>query len=266
MTLIVSMGSYLMKKFATHLVSSAIIAACVITPCLAAADELQPVIKKSSEITASASSSQAKIDKLTEQTQSNFQQYQTVIKETEGLDVYNNQLQKQINNQLAEMKKLNLDIDQVSVIERQITPLMIRMIDGLAQFVELDVPFLPEERANRISGLNTMMERADVAVSEKFRRVLEAYQVEVAYGRSIEAYAGIIDVNGQQRDVDFLRIGRVALMYQTRDGSIAGRWDNETQSWQNLGDEYRMHITKGLRMAKKQLAPDLLVMPIKAAP
>lgn len=202
MTLIVSMGSYLMKKFATHLVSSAIIAACVITPCLAAADELQPVIKKSSEITASASSSQAKIDKLTEQTQSNFQQYQTVIKETEGLDVYNNQLQKQINNQLAEMKKLNLDIDQVSVIERQITPLMIRMIDGLAQFVELDVPFLPEERANRISGLNTMMERADVAVSEKFRRVLEAYQVEVAYGRSIEAYAGIIDVNGQQRDVD----------------------------------------------------------------
>lgn len=255
-----------MKNFATNLVSSAILAACVISPSLANADELQPVIEKSSQITTSASSSQEKINKLTEQTQSKFQKYQTVNKEIEGLDVYNSQLQKQISNQLAEMEKLNLDIDQVSVIERQITPLMIRMIDGLAQFVELDVPFLPEERATRIASLNEMMERADVAVSEKFRRVLEAYQVEVAYGRSIEAYAGLIDIDGQQRDVDFLRIGRVALMYQTRDGSIAGRWDNDAKDWQSLGDEYRMHITKGLRMAKKQLAPDLLVMPIKAAP
>ncbi len=254
-----------MKNFSTNVVA-AMIAASAMTAGVAQASELEPVIKKSEKITDSAANSQQKIDKLTEQTQSKFQQYQTVIKETEGLDVYNSQLDKQIQNQLAEMQQLNLDIDQVSVIERQITPLMMRMIDGLAQFVELDVPFLPEERANRITGLRDMMVAADVAVSEKFRRVLEAYQVEVGYGRSIEAYAGIIDINGQERDVDFLRIGRVALMYQTRDGSIAGRWDADSKSWENLGDEYRMHITKGLRMAKKQLAPDMLVMPIKAAP
>jgi len=254
-----------MKNFSTNVVA-AMIAASAMTAGVAQASELEPVIKKSEKITDSAANSQQKIDKLTEQTQSKFQQYQTVIKETEGLDVYNSQLDKQIQNQLAEMQQLNLDIDQVSVIERQITPLMMRMIDGLAQFVELDVPFLPEERANRIAGLRDMMVAADVAVSEKFRRVLEAYQVEVGYGRSIEAYAGIIDINGQERDVDFLRIGRVALMYQTRDGSIAGRWDADSKSWENLGDEYRMHITKGLRMAKKQLAPDMLVMPIKAAP
>ena len=254
-----------MKNFSTNVVA-AMIAASAMTAGVAQASELEPVIKKSEKITDSAANSQQKIDKLTEQTQSKFQQYQTVIKETEGLDVYNSQLDKQIQNQLAEMQQLNLDIDQVSVIERQITPLMMRMIDGLAQFFELDVPFLPEERANRIAGLRDMMVAADVAVSEKFRRVLEAYQVEVGYGRSIEAYAGIIDINGQERDVDFLRIGRVALMYQTRDGSIAGRWDADSKSWENLGDEYRMHITKGLRMAKKQLAPDMLVMPIKAAP
>lgn len=255
-----------MKNFATNFVASAIFAATAMTSSLALADDLQPVIEKSTKITASASASQQKIDKLTEQTQSKFQQYQTVNKEIEGLDVYNGQLQKQINNQLEEMKQLNLDIDQVSVIERQITPLMMRMVDGLAAFVELDVPFLPEERAKRIADLREMMDAADVEVSEKFRRVLEAYQVEVDYGRSIEAYAGIIDVDGQPRDVDFLRLGRVALIYQTRDGSIAGRWDAESKSWEDLGDEYRSRITKGLRMAKKQLAPDLLVMPIKAAP
>jgi len=256
---------HIMKKFTTKaIVTAMVIAATGATA--AVTDKLKPVLDKSAKITESAANSQQKIDKLTEQTQSKFQQYQSVVKETEGLDVYNNQLDKQIQSQLAEMQQLNLDIDQVSVIERQITPLMIRMIDGLDQFVQLDVPFLPEERANRISSLREMMVAADVAVSEKFRRVLEAYQVEVGYGRSIEAYAGLIEIDGQERDVDFLRIGRVALMYQTRDGSIAGRWDNESQAWQDLGDEYRTHITKGLRMAKKQLAPDMLVMPIKAAP
>ena len=231
-----------------------------------AASELKPVLAASEQITTSASKSQAKIDKIADQVQDKLQQYRTINKEVDGLDVYNGQLEKQIQSQLDEMAQLNLDIDQVSVIERQITPLMIRMIDGLEQFVALDVPFLSEERASRIAGLKDMMDKADVAVSEKFRRVLEAYQVEVDYGRTIEAYSGILTLNGQERDVDFLRLGRVALMYITRDGSLLGRWDADSSNWQELDPEYRMHITKGLRIAKKQLAPDLLTMPIKAAP
>lgn len=253
-----------MKNFSRTLLTSAVLAGVMVSNAWANDEKLEPVIKASQEITNSASNSQEKINKLTEQTQSKFQQYRTVLKEIEGLDVYNSQLKKQIQSQIDEMDQLHSDIDQVSVIERQITPLMMRMIAGLEQFVNLDTPFLPEERAERLKGLNEMMDRADVAVSEKFRRVLEAFQVEVGYGRSIEAYAGILDLNGQERDVDFLRIGRVALMYITRDGNTAGRWDNESQQWQDVEPEFRSQITKGLRMAKKQLAPDLLVMPIKA--
>ena len=106
------------------------------------------------------------------------------------------------------MEDLNASMDKVSVIERQITPLMIRMITGLEQFVGLDVPFLKDERAKRISSLKQMMDRADINSSEKFRRLLEAYQVEVDYGRTIEAYTALQSVDGQEREVDFLRIGR----------------------------------------------------------
>ncbi|WP_438864100.1 DUF3450 domain-containing protein [Neptunicella sp.] len=225
-------------------------------------DYLKPVVKSADKINQSAIQSQQKINKITGQLDSKLQQFKTVNKETDGLIVYNQQLRKQIQNQLNEMADLNASIDEVSVIERQITPLMLRMVDGLEQFVKLDVPFLPEERQQRIDGLRELMDRADVAPSEKFRRVMEAYQVEMDYGRTIESYSGIHNVGGQERDVDFLRIGRVALIYQTRDAVSQGIWNKKTGQWQELDSSYRTQVTKGLRIAKKQLAPNLLSLPV----
>ncbi|MEC8487801.1 MAG: DUF3450 domain-containing protein, partial [Pseudomonadota bacterium] len=233
------------------------------TPVLAQDDEvLKPVVDEAAKINESAAKSQEKINGITDQIDSKLQQFKTLMKEIEGLEVYNTQLRKQINNQEQEMADLNAAIDEVSVVERQITPLMMRMIDGLEQFVALDVPFLPEERANRVADLRAMMDRADVAASEKFRRVMEAYQVEMDYGRTMEAYSGIHTINGQERDVEFLRLGRTALIYQTRDASMQGVWNKQTRQWEELDSSYRTQITKGLRMAKKQLAPDLLMLPV----
>lgn len=225
-------------------------------------DYLKPVVKVASDINESAAGSQQKINTITDKIDSKIQQFKTINKETDGLRVYNSQLDKQIKSQMEEMAALNKSIDEVSVIERQITPLMIRMIDGLEQFVALDVPFLPEERSKRIADLREMMDRADVSPSEKFRRVMEAYQVEMDYGRTMEAYSGLLAVDGQERDVDFLRVGRSILVYQTRDASLQGVWDKETKQWEPLSSSYRTQVTKGLRMAKKQMAPDLLMLPV----
>lgn len=136
------------------------------------------------------------------------------------------------------------------------------MIEGLSQFVALDVPFLAEERANRILDLQNMMDRADVSSSEKFRRVMEAYQVEMDYGKSIEAYPGLKKVDGQERSVEFLRIGRTSLVYQTRDGSYQGVWNKQTRQWEELDASYKNQISKGLQIAKKQLPPSLLMVPV----
>ena len=223
---------------------------------------LKPVVKSATEITDSAAKSQQKINSITEQIDDKLQQFKTINKEIDGLDIYNKQLLKQLANQQQEMLDINASIDEVSVIERQITPFMIRMIEGLEQFVALDVPFLLEERAQRIASLKLMMDKADIAPSEKFRRVMEAFQVEMDYGRTLEAYSGLHEVNGQERDVDFLRVGRTVLIYQTRDASLQGSWNKKTGLWQELPSSYRTQVTKGLRMAKKQLAPDLLMLPV----
>jgi len=248
-----------MKLINALLVAGALAA----TPVFAQDDEvLKPVVDEAAKINESAAKSQEMINGITDQIDSKLQQFKTLMKEIEGLEVYNTQLRKQINSQEQEMADLNAAIDEVSVVERQITPLMIRMIDGLEQFIALDVPFLPEERANRVADLKAMMDRADVAASEKFRRVMEAYQVEMDYGRTMEAYSGIHSIDGKERDVEFLRLGRTALIYQTRDASSQGVWNKQTRQWEELDSGYRTQITKGLRMAKKQLAPDLLMLPV----
>ncbi|MFY8299139.1 DUF3450 domain-containing protein [Pseudoalteromonas sp. SS15] len=229
------------------------------------ANSLNPVVEKSAAINDSALKTQGKIDSISDSMQSKLQQFKTLNKEIDGLMVYNSQLDKQIQNQLAEMADINASMDQVSVIERQITPLMLNMITGLEQFVALDVPFLLEERKQRVSKLREMMERADVTSSEKFRRVLEAYQVEVEYGRTIEAYPALINVAGQEREVDFLRIGRLELMYVTKDRKMAGIWEKESKQFKELPDTNISQINKALRIARKQLAPDMLTLPINAA-
>lgn len=252
-------------KLATTLKLS-LVAAAVSFSAFAANDKvLDPVIKSGTEINQSAQKSQKRIDKISDDIQNRLQQFQTINKEIEGLLIYNQQLQNQIDNQNAEKADINASIDQVSVVERQVLPLMMRMIDGLEKFVALDVPFLPKERNKRVDDLKDMMNAADISSSEKFRRVLEAYQIEVEYGRTIEAYSGILEVNGQERDVDFLRIGRLALIYQSRDGKFSGTWDKDTKTFVELSPEHRIQITKGIRIARKQLAPDLLNLPLASA-
>jgi len=224
--------------------------------------QLSNVVDAGQNINQSAAKSQQRVNSLTEQSQSKLQQFHGVSKELEGLTVYNQQMQNQLDNQVAELTQIAESMTQVSVIERQISPLMARMITTLESFVALDVPFLTQERSKRINDLKTMMTRADIAVSEKFRRVLEAYQIEVDYGRTIEAYSGKIAIDGQQMDVDFLRIGRISLVYQTRDGSKLGLWHQQSEQWQPLSQDYRQGLNKALRIARKQLSPDLIFVPL----
>ncbi|MDA1075142.1 MAG: DUF3450 domain-containing protein [Proteobacteria bacterium] len=224
---------------------------------------LSDLYKVADEMNRSAKSSQAKIDALTEETRELLSEYKTVLKEIEGLQVYNAQLEKQIGNQERELKELSTSIDEVTIIERQVTPLMIRMIDGLEQFVNLDMPFRLDERMERIDRLREMMDRADVVVSEKFNQVLNAYQIENEFGRTMESYSDTINVDGKDRKVDILKVGRISLVYQTPDGAESGVWNTTADEWQTLSDDYKSPIQTGIRMANQQLSVGLLTLPVK---
>jgi len=231
------------------------------------ADEnpLQQSIELTKSANQRAAGSQDKIDSLSDQTQALYNQYKQSLMQLDSLKLYNKNLEQLIASQQTEIKSYNSQLVQIDSTQRDVIPLMIKMVDTLEKFIQLDQPFLLKERQSRVAELKTLRTRSDVASSEKYRRIMEAYQVEMEYGRTIEAYRDTLDTKGAQRTVDMFRLGRVALYYQTLDGKETGVWDKAAKKWLPLSSDYRLPISKGLRIARKQAAPDLLILPIGAA-
>ena len=232
-------------------------------PIVANAGALDQAIDTQVSTDLAAQASQKKIDKLSDETNEMLSEYRSVLRQKQSLQAYNDQLESLVSSQQDEMASISQQLENIETTQHDIVPLMLKMVSVLEQFVTLDVPFLQQERQSRIDALKDMMGRADVSLAEKYRRIMEAYQVETEYGRTIEAYQADLKQDSDSRSVEFLRIGRVSLYYLTLDGRDAGVWDNDAKQWVVLSDDYLQAISDGLKVARKQLPPDLLVLPVK---
>ncbi len=229
--------------------------------CGAYADALTQAIKTEQGLLSSSARSQKKIDQLDDASRQMLDEYRRTLREIDSLKTYTQHLQTLIESQRQEKAELERQIHEIAVAEREIVPLMLKMVESLEQFVKLDTPFLPEERRQRVAQLKSLLNSAEVSDAEKFRRILEAFQIENEYARTIEAYRDDLTLENTTRPVDFLRVGRVALFYQTLDGETSGFWNPKQRRWEILPDNFRRSIRKGLRIARKQAAPDILTLP-----
>jgi hypothetical protein len=212
-----------------------------------------------------AQQSQERVNAVVDRTRSLEDQYRAINKEIDGLKVYNRLMRAQVDGQTATLEDIGLSMDQVDVINRQIFPLMERMIDGLDQSIKLDVPFLMDERQGRVADLKSIMERSDVSVAEKFRKVMEAYQIENEFGWTSEYFTQTLTMeDGIERSFNMLRIGRIGLYFQSDDARVTGRWDITNRKWVE-DDSARNEIRKGLRMARQLIAPELIAVPVPVA-
>jgi chromosome segregation ATPase len=245
--------------------STAVSAAALFGSAANAEQKIDQILAVSQSKTKAAQQSQKRIDKLAEESSDLLTNYKLVNKDIEGLKVYNAQLEKQIENQQKKLVELEESIGNITVLQRQIPPLAVRMLDALEQFVELDVPTQLEVRRESIAQVRDNLDRADFTIAEKFRQVLELYATEGEAGRKIETYTSSLEVDGQEREVDILAVGRVALMYQTKDTKLSGAWDQSRRAWVPLDSgEYRLAIRQGIKIADKRASQNVMQLPILA--
>ena len=231
----------------------------LVSTSILSASEMESVLEVGRENSNQSSVSQEKIDGTDKQTDKIINEYKVVAKQVEGLKLYNEQKRIQIQAQLDLMDKLDEQLVQVVVMQRQIPPLAEKMLDTLETFIVLDTPFRKEERRARIDLVRSSLSKPKVTASEQVRQVLEAYNIEAEYGRKIDTYEDKLE---DGTNVNILVIGRIGMFYQTKDERTSGIWDNEAGGWVELDNSYRKPIRDGIRMAKKLIPTDMLLMPV----
>jgi hypothetical protein len=198
---------------------------------------------------------------LAQQQPSPGDRYAQALAESDITARYNTQIAQQVSSQQTEIAALEKQIAGLDATAADVEPLLMKMFTQLEDFVHNDVPFFPAERAARLEKLRDLMARPDAPMGERFRRIVEAYQIEMEYGRTMSAYK---DKLADGRDAEFVRLGRVSLFYRTADGAETGYWDNQQKMWVPDRDSARA-IELALSIAKEQKAPDLIIVPVPAA-
>lgn len=204
--------------------------------------------------------SQRRIDQLDEAEREALQAYRSAVWETQQLNVYREQLQELIDRQADKLSSLENQLEELARTERDIMPLMKRMVDALERFIAIDMPFLQDERQARVADLRDAMTDPGVSVADRYQAIMEAYSAETDYGRGVGHERSEID--GQVHDL--IRIGRVALYALRLDGSEAKRWDAATQAWQPLAGHYIPVLRKAMRISREVVAPELMLLPVSA--
>lgn len=134
-------------------------------------------------------------------------QYRAAIRQAEALRGYNTQMREMTVAQSKELVGYRQQLDDIERTRQAVAPQMQRMVEVLGEFVAADLPFLPEERGDRLAQLQELLPQPDVSQAEKYRRTLEAYQIESDYGRTLEAWRGELQAEGGLRSVEFFRLG-----------------------------------------------------------
>jgi hypothetical protein len=232
---------------------------------VAQATTLAEVTNTGVQAAKASAASQEKINNIYDQSQELLAEYRALVEQTENLKVYNDHVNTLVNDQNSQLASFDKQIGTIEGTKQGIVPLMYKMIDTLEAFIKADMPIDQAKRLERVQRLRDLMGNASVNTSEQYRMVLEAYQIEKDLGTALVTYTDKLNVGGGEKTVNFVYVGRVALLAMSLDEKEAWMWNKSTNQWEALGAEYLDSTKTAIRVAGKQSPPQLLKLPVLAA-
>lgn len=188
--------------------------------------------------------------------------YDELTETEQQLSMKKQALIKKIENSRSRIAVKQKQLDDIEQIQSEINPLIAGLIKELEQFTATDLPFLTEERDTRLQRLVEIRDDPEIAVGEKFRKVMEAMLIEIEYGNTIEVYQETIATEERKMLVNILRLGRVALFFQTLDHQSCGFYNVAAAAWQPLPTEHNRTIQAAMEIGAKRRPVEILTLPL----
>lgn len=231
-----------------------------------AAADLKDVTGQAADRVEQATKAEEAVAGLDEQTRQIAAEYRQLLMEAEQLRAYNQLVAQQVANQEEDVQRLQQTVQNSEGLEQRLLPIVTDMISSLESFVELDKPFLLEERQRSIGDLYESLEDPGDSLAITLRRVIDTYQSEIDYGRNLQSWRQSLATGNAAREVDMVRVGRLALMYRSLDRKEIGLWQPDAREWQRLdANQWNRAFDQARKIARKQAAPDLVTVPVFAA-
>ena len=223
--------------------------------------ELNNIISSKQQTQLQAQKTQQQIVALDEETSEVVNEYRSLLRENAILDTYNQQLDKQQLQQQKKLQSLATNMANVREVRMELMPLMHEMVQVLTLFVHNDIPFLWQERQLRLTELKNLLDNPNVSVADKYRRIVESYQIETEYGDTIETWQAQLPLSTENKAVQLIKVGRIGLYYLTPDHTTAGYWDNDVRTWKTLPESWLTRIQQAYQVADNKTVPTLLSLP-----
>jgi hypothetical protein len=259
------LGTMSNNNIRKSLVASALFGAFALASTSVAANQLTEIQTAGQQNIRASVQSQEKINNIFDQSQELLAEYRQLVEQTENLKVYNDHVAKLVADQNASLSSFDKQIGTIEGTKQGIVPLMYRMVDTLEAFIKADMPIDLTGRLARIERLRSVLSNSAVNTSEMYRLVIEAYQIEKDLGTALVTYTDKLAVDGSEITVNYVYVGRVALLAQSLDEKQAWMFNKTTGQWEALGQEYLESTKLAIRVAGKQAAPELLKLPVLAA-
>ena len=236
-----------------------LLATMLVSGTLMASDETVEQAAQSVKAQQAQSALQQQIDRADDATREALEELRRLERETRQMEASNAALSGRLASEAERLQRLGQALDTLSDTRAALPAVEQDMTEQLSRWIESDLPFLKEERLARVQPSTPPSAESAARIAS----LLEAWRAELAYGREVDSWRGRLELaEGNPREVDYLRIGRIGFYYLTPDGREGGVWDKASGEWLALEESALREVRHGLRIADDQRTPELLRLPL----
>ena len=229
-----------------------------------ASAQLESALNTAKASTSASAASQQRVERLDDEADTAVREFRAVLQQKDNIALFVAQQDIFLQSQKSEIASLRRQLGTVEQIKQGMSPMMLKMAAEIEDAIKDDMPFNLAERLARVERMKQTLADPDVSPAEQYRQVLNAFKIEVSYGQGIDSYEGM-HPNKPGNVVNFLRFGRVSLVYMTKDESEVGRYNIDTKQWEDVSGADALALRKAIRISKGEAAPDVVFAPVSVS-